>query len=67
MPEVIDGRVVLMIEKAIRAGAFRVAARRYPDAAETLMRAADVNSAKVRALAEKLCSGRVEGPARAQP
>lgn len=46
-----DTLVMKCIEKAIRAGAFRAAARRFPASRETFLAAADVNSAKVAALA----------------
>lgn len=57
--EVIDGRVQQLIEKAILAGAFSVAARRYPDVAEVYRAAADVNSARVARLADQIAMGSV--------
>lgn len=49
------GRTVeRMIHFAVRAGAFRRAAAQYKDAAETFMAAADVNSARVAALADRI-------------
>lgn len=47
-----------LIEKAVRAGAFSVAARQYPDARETFLAAADVNSERVRALADEIATTR---------
>jgi hypothetical protein len=43
-----------MIFFARRAGAFRIAARQWPDGAETLNAAAAINSSRVAALAEHI-------------
>lgn len=62
MPEVrSDERVQKLIAHAVRAGAFRRAAQDYSDARETFLAAADLNSAKVAALA---CQIATTGPCR---
>jgi hypothetical protein len=43
-----------LIELAVRAGAFRAGARRLPEARETFIAAADLNSARVAALADRI-------------
>lgn len=45
-----------LIYRATRAGAFRAAAREFPDGADVLMRAAEKNSADVADLAAKLAA-----------
>lgn len=51
----VSGRTVeKMISLAARAGAFRAAARRFPDGRETLLAAADLNSAKAATLATEI-------------
>lgn len=54
------GRTVeRMIHFAVRAGAFRAGARRFPEARETMLAAADLNSARVAALADQIATGSV--------
>lgn len=52
---------------AIRAGAFSAAARQYPDAAETMRAASEMNHRKAATFLKDFCAGQVEGPARTQP
>lgn len=47
-----------LVFHAVRAGAFRAAARVYFDARETFEQAADINSAKVAALASQIATTR---------
>jgi hypothetical protein len=56
-----DGRsaqVERLIRYAVRAGAFRAGARTYPQAAETMLAAAQVNSERVRRAAEQIAMAR---------
>ncbi|UPT53145.1 hypothetical protein [Synechococcus phage Yong-M4-211] len=52
----VDRKTLELIRIACRAGAFRAAARHYPDASATFRRAADVNSARVAALADQIAT-----------
>jgi hypothetical protein len=58
MPQEVHSAVGKMIGYAVRAGAFRAGARTYPEAAETMLAAAQVNSAKVAALAYQIAMAR---------
>lgn len=66
-----DGRdnelVLRIIRHAAVAGACRVVARREPEAARGLLRAAAFHSARTEFLAGEICARTVEGPAGAQP
>lgn len=58
-----------MIAYAVRAGAFRAAARDYPDVSGTYQAAADINSAKAATLAGQIAMGTataIASPRRAQ-
>jgi hypothetical protein len=51
----VGGRTVeRMIHFAVRAGAYRRAATQFPESAATFMAAAQVNSARVAALADRI-------------
>ena len=61
-------QVEQMIFYAVRAGAFRAAARVYLDAAATFEAAAAINSAKARGLADRIAmAGCVNTPATRLP
>lgn len=52
-----DARLIRLIECAVRAAAFRLAAVNYPESHETFLAAAQVNSARVAALADQIATG----------
>lgn len=52
MPQEVDSKIGQLIERAVKAGAFSAAARRYPRSAVTFVMASALNSAAVARLAE---------------
>lgn len=66
MEERADSLVVELIRSAALAGAYGALARELPEAAGGLTKMRRKHSGRVAALADELCAGRVEGPARTQ-
>jgi len=56
------GGIEKAVEFAIRAGAFSAAARDFPQAAETFLAAADVNSARSKRALEQAMGERANAP-----
>lgn len=62
-----DGVVAELIQAAVLSGAYRLQARKTPEAERGLMKMARLHHGRVNALCELICARMAIGPAGAQP